>query len=199
MIKIEVFSKWLLRISIIISLIYTIFMSHWVGTLGGIIILVATFLVDYLSKRFLKIESIITTTVYLYCIFSLVMGSMLDFYDKIWWWDLLMHILSGVILGVIGNVMLNRNKEKNKVTKLIRFLFIVGIACIGGVVWEIYEFSIDSLFNLDTQLAKNYGVSDTMWDLIMDFIGGLIFAVWNRHSWPDLFNLFIYFFLSRSS
>ena len=83
------------------------------------------------------------------------MGNMWDFYDKIEWWDLLMHILSGIILGIIGNLMLKKNIGKNLILRRsLRFFFIVGIACIGGVVWEIYEFTIDSLFNLDTQLAK---------------------------------------------
>lgn len=171
--KINLFAKWILRITIIGSLVYTILISHWVGTAGGSIILVATFLVDYINQKFFKIDFIITTAVYLYCVFSLVMGNMWDFYDKIWWWDLLMHILSGVILGIIGDVILNKNIGKIKINETSRFLFIVGMACIGGVLWEIYEFAIDSLFNLDTQLAKGYGITDTMWDLIMDFLGGI--------------------------
>ncbi|MBP1926610.1 putative membrane protein [Sedimentibacter acidaminivorans] len=171
--KIELFAKWLLRISIVVSLVYTIFIKHWVGTAGGSIVLVLTFIIDYINHKFYKIEYTITSTVYLYCIFSLVMGNMWDFYDKIEWWDMLMHILSGIILGNIGNVILNKNAGKLKITKLLMFLFIVGIACIGGVVWEIYEFAIDSLFNLDTQLAKGYGITDTMWDLVMDFLGGV--------------------------
>ncbi len=171
--KIDLYAKWLLRISVIGALVYTVLISHWVGTAGGLIVLVATFLVDYINYKIFRINSIITATIYIYCIFSLVMGSMLDFYDKIEWWDLLMHILSGIILGLIGNFILNENAEKLKITKFIRFLFVVGIACIGGLIWEIYEFTIDLLFNLDTQLSNGTGVSDTMWDLIMDFLGGV--------------------------
>jgi len=106
------------------------------------------------------------------------MGNMWDFYDKIEWWDLIMHVLSGIILGIIGNVILEKNTGKIKVSKVSRFLFVVGIACIGGVVWEIYEFIIDSFFNLDTQLAKGLGITDTMWDLIMDFLGGVVIGVY---------------------
>ncbi len=89
-----------------------------------------------------------------------------------------MHILSGIILGIIGNVILNRNARKLKITKSFRFLFIVGIACIGGVVWEIFEFTVDLLFNLDTQLSNGSGISDTMWDLIMDLTGGVGAAIY---------------------
>ncbi len=176
--KLDLYAKWLLRICVIGALIYTILIGHWVGMASGLIIFFVTFLVDYINHKFLKIDSIITATSYLYCILSLVMGSMLDFYDKIEWWDLLMHILSGIILGIIGNVILNRNARKLKITKSFRFLFIVGIACIGGVVWEIFEFTVDLLFNLDTQLSNGSGISDTMWDLIMDLTGGVGAAIY---------------------
>lgn len=176
--KIELLVKWFLRIIIVASLIYTMFIKHWVGTAGGSIVLVLTFIVDYINHKFLKIDYTITATVYFYCIFSLVMGNMWNFYDKIEWWDLLMHILSGIILGIIGNVILSKNLRKIEVKKVLRFFFIVGMACIGGVVWEIYEFAIDSLFNLNTQIAKESGITDTMWDLIMDLIGGIVIAMY---------------------
>jgi len=171
--KINFFAKWILRISIAGSLIYTILTGHWVGTASGALIIIATFLVDCINKRIYKINSIITTMVYIYCLFSLVMGTMWDFYDKLEWWDLLMHILSGLILGAIGNIILNKRTGERQIPKIVRFLFIIGIACLGGVIWEIYEFTIDSLFNLDTQLAKTDGISDTMWDLILDLSGGI--------------------------
>ena len=171
--KIDFIAKWILRISILGSLVYTSIIGHWVGATSGALALIATFLVDYINKKHYKINPLITTMVYIFCLFSLVMGSMWDFYDKFVWWDLLMHILSGVILGAIGNLILFEKAKYSRLSTVVRFLFIVGIASIGGVVWEIYEFTIDSLFNLDTQLAKIYGISDTMWDLIMDFLGGV--------------------------
>jgi len=171
--RIDFFAKWILRFSIAGSLVYTIIIGHWVGTAGGALVLIATFLVDYINKKHHKINPLITAMIYIYCLFSLVMGNMWDFYDKIVWWDLLMHVLSGVILGTVGNTLINKKTGKNQLSKVVKFLFIVGIACIGGVIWEIYEFTIDSLFKLDTQLAKTYGISDTMWDLILDFIGGV--------------------------
>lgn len=171
--KIDFFAKWILRISIAGSFIYTIITRHWVGTASGALILISTFLVDCINKRVYKINSIITTMVYIYCLFSLVMGSMWDFYDKLEWWDLLMHILSGLILGAIGNIILDKKVVESRLPIIVRVLFIVGVACFGGVIWEIYEFTIDSLFNLNTQLVKTDGISDTMWDLILDLLGGV--------------------------
>lgn len=174
--KFDKYSKWILRISIIGSLAHTLPANHWVGTSGGSLVLIATFIVDFINRKYKRINPTITTYVYFYCIFSLVLGNMWDFYDIIWWWDIVMHILSGIILGLIGNILFNGINKKNFNSK-IKFLFIVGIACIGGIIWEIFEFFIDLLLNLDTQLSLSTGVSDTMWDLITDLLGGIIIGL----------------------
>lgn len=170
--------KWIIRALIIFSFIFTLRTNHWVGTAGGLLFLVITFIVDYVNFKCFKINKTVITVVYFYCIFSLVMGSMWNFYDNIVWWDILMHILSGVILGIIGSIILDYYLHKSKVSPVLRFLFIVGIACIGGVLWEIYEFSIDLFFKLDTQLSKSTGVKDTMEDLITDIIGGIVAGIY---------------------
>lgn len=168
------FMKWVIRASIIFSLIYTFKTNHWIGTVGGLIVFIITFFVDYLNLKYLKINKTIIAIVYFYCIFSLVLGSMWNFYDNIEWWDILMHILSGVILGIIGSLIFDNYSHKSKTSNSIRFLFVLGIACTGGILWEMYEFTVDTLFKLDTQLSSVSGVRDTMWDLITDFLGGLI-------------------------
>lgn len=170
--KTNFYAKWTLRAAIIFSLIFTLKTKHWVGTAGGTIVLIVTFILDYINYKFFKINITITSMVYIYCIFSLVLGNMWDFYDKIEWWDIVMHILSGIILGTIGDIILNSHIDKNELA-IVRFLFIIGIVCLGGLIWEIYEFTIDNLFNLDTQLSKVSGVFDTMLDLIADLLGGV--------------------------
>lgn len=173
--KTSFYAKWALRIAIIISLFFTVMSNHWVGTAGGTIVLIATFIADFIDYKFFKLNKKVAAMVYIYCLFSLVLGNMWDFYDKIEWWDIVMHILSGIILGVIGNVILGENF---KCSSIVRFLFVIGIACIGGLVWEIYEFSIDIFFGLDTQLSKISGVLDTMLDLIADLSGGIAAGIY---------------------
>jgi len=170
--NINCYAKWTLRVAIICSLVFTLMTNYLVGTAGGTIVLAVTFVVDYINYKFFKINTTITSMAYIYCIFSLVMGNMWNFYDKIEWWDILMHILSGIILGIIGDILLKNQMVDVRVHTKVQFLFIVGIACIGGVIWEIYEFTVDSLLNLDMQLANVSGVTDTMWDLIADMSGG---------------------------
>lgn len=175
--KSDFMAKWALCGAVIGSLVYALIIRHWVGVAAGLAALAATFAVDYINAKLVRIDPLITTIAYIFCIFSLVMGTMWKLYDAIWWWDLLMHVASGVILAVIGNMVLNKLTKGREVPAALRFLFVVGIACTGGVVWEIYEFTADSLLGLDTQVTALTGVADTMWDLITDFAGGVIAGI----------------------
>ena len=53
---------------------------------------------------------------------------------------------------------------------IFAFTFAVSL----GVVWEIFEFFMDQLFNMNMQGS---GLVDTMWDLIVDSIGALAISV----------------------
>ncbi|MCS4454523.1 hypothetical protein JTT01_18165 [Clostridium botulinum] len=66
------------------------------------------------------------------------------------------------------------NKSIDNYDKIFIFIFILSFAALCGVVWEIYEFTIDTLFNLDMQGVEYTGVTDTMVDLIADLIGSII-------------------------
>ena len=58
---------------------------------------------------------------------------------------------------------------------LVYFSFSLSFAALGGVLWEIYEFSFDQLFGMTLQGG---GITDTMIDLIADTLGGLSIAIW---------------------
>lgn len=49
--KIANFSKWILRITIILALIYDISICAFSGIAGGIAVLALTFVVDFVNKK----------------------------------------------------------------------------------------------------------------------------------------------------
>jgi uncharacterized membrane protein YjdF len=56
------------------------------------------------------------------------------------------------------------------------FLFALGM----GALWEIFEFGMDRFFGMNMQkemLGDPSGLTDTMWDLIVDTLGAWIIAV----------------------
>lgn len=58
---------------------------------------------------------------------------------------------------------------------MFAFLYAVTI----GTLWEIFEFSMDQFFGLNMQkpmLGDPSGLTDTMWDIIVNTIGALVIS-----------------------
>ncbi len=97
--------------------------------------------------------------------------------------DLIMHGSSGVLIALFASYLLK--KDINKQSMFKNFFVILGLVCLVGVLWEIYEYSYDCLFDDNTQkyikddipLIGHAALVDTMEDLILDAIGGVIGAV----------------------
>lgn len=122
---------------------------------------------------------------------TLFLGEVRDYYENIWWWDILLHTSSGLLLGLMGFLLvyvLNENERADlymrpRFIALFAFLFAVAV----GAVWEIFEFSMDRFFGTTMQkpmLGDDSGLTDTMWDLIVDTLGALVlstFGWWYMH------------------
>lgn len=115
---------------------------------------------------------------------ALFLGEVRQFYVRIWWWDIALHASSGLLLGMLGFLLvytLNENAQieltmRPRFVALFAFLFAVAV----GALWEIFEFGMDQLFGMQMQkpmLGDPSGLTDTMWDLIVDTIGALTISL----------------------
>lgn len=106
---------------------------------------------------------------------ALILGEAYDFYDRFWWWDIAMHGAGAVGVGLIGFVLIFMMFQGDKYAAppyaVAFFAFCFALAV--GAFWEIFEFTMDSLFGLNMQKS---GLLDTMGDLIVDVIGALVGA-----------------------
>lgn len=108
---------------------------------------------------------------------SQILGSIYQFYVAYFWWDLFMHFISGILLACLAVDLYKKLLRKDTVSELSTwfvFIFIFSFSIMGSVLWEIYEYVADVLFNMDLQ----HGNSDTMTDLITDSLGGLVVSIW---------------------
>lgn len=115
---------------------------------------------------------------------SLFMGEVWQFYARVWWWDIALHGTSGLLLGIFGFLLvyaLNEDRHidlhmKPHFVAFFAFLFAVAV----GAVWEIFEYAMDTLFGMTMQKPMwndPSGLTDTMWDLIVDAVGALIISL----------------------
>lgn len=115
---------------------------------------------------------------------ALFLGEVRGYYTRFWWWDIALHISSGFLLGILGFLLVHVLNEKEELdvhmkpsfVAIFAFVFSIGV----GAVWEIFEFAMDSIFGLEMQkpmLGDPSGLTDTMWDLIVDTVGALVIAL----------------------
>ena len=107
---------------------------------------------------------------------TLFLGEVGDFYERFWWWDVVLHGGSALALGLFAFLfifMLFEGDHYAAPPWAVGYLsFTVAMAI--GACWEIFEFGMDQAFGLNMQKS---GLVDTMWDLIVDFIGASIAGV----------------------
>ncbi len=106
---------------------------------------------------------------------TVFLGEVFDFYERYWWWDIVMHGGSAIGFGLIGFllVFMMFQGDKFNAPHIAVAFFGACFAIAIGALWEIFEFSMDQTFGFNMQKS---GLMDTMGDLIMDAVGALIGA-----------------------
>lgn len=114
-------------------------------------------------------------------------ASLFGGYELIPCWDKILHFLSGFLFAVLGTVVYFANKPGHALDPADAFnasLYTWMFAMMSAVLWEIWEYIV-SFSGADPQQVAQTGVGDTMTDIIVCTMGGLITAVscWNylRH------------------
>ena len=152
--------------------------------LVSIIVLTLYAPVVFRKRLGLELPAEFHLTAVLFIFASFYLGEVQDFYYRIWWWDIILHVSAGFLMGIVGFLMvyiLNESKrvELHMTTGFIAvFAFTFAISI--GSIWEIFEFTMDQLAgtNMQKQMFNDpSGLTDTMWDLIVNAFGALFISV----------------------
>jgi len=196
------FITLLIRLSLLGAIIPSIFTQRWLVLFISLLTFVLTFLPRIFERTYkidIPIELEIIIVIFIYA--AIFLGEVHGYYTRFWWWDAILHTGSGIALGFIGFAIMlilfrgGKIKASPRTIALLSFSFAVAM----GAVWEIFEFSIDQLFN--TNMQKN-GLVDTMWDLIVDSVGAifasLIGYIYIKKGQTPIFNNIIKKFIENN-
>lgn len=142
----------------------------------------------YILQKIFKVilPIYITIPYYIFIVLSTLLGTIFGLYDIVFFYDLVLHSISGILLAGLGLYVYTRLNGKQNFNIGIAIFIMVGMAIIGGVLWEIWEYITDDIFALNsqrhtaidgTQYIGHDALKDTMNDLISDFVGSVIFAL----------------------
>lgn len=177
----ERFKFWLLlcfKLATIVEIIRAIPGTDWIRLGSSVETLILLLLPTYVMKKLgLRFTAEFEAMLFFFFFSAQYFGELKGFYISIWWWDVFVHGLSAMILGAVGfsiaRILMNQescDKSRSLFVCLFSFCFTLAV----GAVWEIHEFAMDAWFGMNMQKS---GLVDTMWDLIVDALGALIFSI----------------------
>lgn len=139
--------------------------------------LVLTFAPGHLANRVqLSLPPSFLAGIALFVMASLYLGELHSFYDRLWWWDLVLHFCSAMGFGFLGFLLVLMMFEGDRYAAphwaLGALSFCLAITV--GTLWEVFEYAMDSLFGYNMQKS---GLDDTMGDLIVNAFGAALAAL----------------------
>lgn len=211
-----------LRILVIGMMILQIFNRNFQNAFLCVLTLILFIMPSVVQATF-KVEfpTLLEIIILLFIFAAEILGEISAFYIKFPYWDTILHTLNGFLCGAIGFSLVEIMNGNRRLRFELSPLFMAVVAfCFSmtiGVAWEIFEFSMDSLYHLDMQKDTvihsiytvtldpmkdnncvaitgientvingkelglggylDIGLMDTMYDLIVNFIGAFVFSV----------------------
>jgi hypothetical protein len=175
--RIQAITSAVLQLAIAVLVIILLLKGVWISAFAGAMIFALTFVHAFFERQLsvhLPIEFTLLTTVFLYASFAL--GEVRDFYTRFWWWDLMLHSLSSLTIGIMAFLAIYVFHMTRRVQMapiyIASMTFCLTVTM--GTLWELFEFSLDWFFQFTMQKS---GLIDTMTDLMVDVIGAFIAAI----------------------
>ena len=171
----------IIRVIMIICSFRQLRLKKYMDAFNALLCVVITFIPGIISKKIVKLPKLLQVVMMLFAFMSMYFGEIHRGYGLVPGFDKFLHTLSGVVLGIIGFLLayeLTENKDENvKISPFFACLFAFMFAVTLGAIWEIYEYTCDTLFNWNMQNWKGTGVVDTMQDIIVDTLGALVTSI----------------------
>ncbi|MBR3811877.1 MAG: hypothetical protein IKJ16_06085 [Agathobacter sp.] len=222
----------LLRVFVVLAICVQIYEQNFESVFLGILTLFLLFIPSFVQVTFrVEIPTLLECIMLLFIFAAEILGEINGFYVKLPYWDTMLHTLNGFLAAAIGFSLVDiLNKSEKLVFRLSPFFSVLVAFCFSmtiGVLWEVFEFSMDCLFGFDMQkdtivqtissvnldptggnrptamrdITEVYvnnqplsiggyldiGLFDTMYDLIVNFVGAVAYS------------LCAYFFLTSKS
>lgn len=221
---------FILRVLVIIVMIRQIFIGNWNNVFLCIFTLVLFLIPIFIDRKFnISLPNTLETIILLFIFSAEILGEINEFYIHFAHWDTILHTLNGFLCAAIGFSTIDILNRKEVFHTKMSPIFVALVAfCFSmtvGVMWEFFEYGMDSIFRTDMQKddivesistvslepnGKNIpviindiektiiqskdengnliqtvidggyldiGLSDTMKDLIVNFVGAVAFSI----------------------
>ena len=146
----------ILRLLIILCMIRQIILGNLANIILCLITLILFMLPSILCRKFkIDFPDTLEIIIYIFIFCSEVLGEIDKLYIHIDHFDTIMHTINGILMSGIAlsliNILNNEESINFSLKPIYATFFAFCFSMTTGVVWEVFEFSIDTLMNKDMQ------------------------------------------------
>ena len=145
-----------LRFLVILTMIAQFLNGHYESVAICLLTLVLFILPSVVERRLhIDLPDVLEIIILFFIFAAEILGEINEYYLLIPFWDTMLHTINGFLFAAIGFAIVNiLNRDKNVSMTLSPFYMAVTAFCFSmtiGVLWEIFEWGMDSFFGLDMQ------------------------------------------------
>lgn len=211
-----------LRSLVILAMILQLFNRNYENVFLCLLTLILLMMPSLIQVQWrIEFPTVLEIIMLLFIFAAEILGEIRSYYIRYPGWDTILHTLNGFLMAAIGFSLVDLLNQHRKETFNLSPLFMAIVAfCFSmtiGVLWEFFEFGMDTFFGLDMQKDTiintirtvtldptqsntvvvipdihsvvingeelglggylDIGLIDTMKDMLVNFVGALIFSV----------------------
>lgn len=115
--------------------------------------------------------------IYFFTLIALLLGSVVDLYKVTWFYDKLMHCLSGTFVMILALPLYYKSRpgqspDRHDCVQAVLFCIFTSLSIAG--IWEMCEYVLTPLVGRDLQRVLSTGINDTMQDMLVCTLGTVI-------------------------
>jgi hypothetical protein len=180
--------SWLMKLILIGSFPYSVYKGDYLYSIAAVVAIALSLTPSIIERNYrvtlpFELDFLITLSIFAHIFF----GEQMHFYERFWLWDKILHVYGSAVVSLLAFILVYTFHSTGKLRLTLPFigLFTVVFTLAVGGIWEIGEFTVDKLLDLNTQR----GLDNTMWDIINNLVGGTLAALlgmlYVRYSHPD--------------
>lgn len=177
----EIKAAWILRSLIFITVIWHFYHGAWLYSLLCLLALILVLVPTLLARsNKVNIPVEIELVALWWLVADMTFGRLMGLYQSSLWYDKVIHLGNSGLFGIIAFLaiytlkMIGQLQTGYFINLCAIFLLTLGL----GAFWEILEYITDLIFQQGAQGSPLLSpLNDTMWDLILDGLGGIVGGV----------------------
>jgi len=172
---------YIMQALIILTALYSFHIGYYAGTFFGLVAVGLSLIPTLVHRKMHIVVPWEVTFLIALTLFLHIAGYSYYWYVDLYpYYDKVAHLIASMtvaLLGFLAVLIIMRISDGLQFKRWHIFFFIVIFTLAFGAIWEIWEFTLDSLAGAYLTKPLQQTLADTMLDLIADLGGGIIIAV----------------------